>query len=254
MKTLKSFLVLGLMVGTLFAEGVKEQKEMEIQGEIVKVDEVSEQALNMNVLRIQVRTRAEEMTMAHLGPAWSLGTDLKKGDQVTLRARVEEENRLMVREMVCNKTQYRIRDENYSPLWLKTRLREEKCFYNPQKEKLMKGKIEEMYAYEPSLVLEAKVKSQDGETMNVRFAPEWYLESRMRIGDEIELRGSEVKSDARMMILAREMRNLRTHQEIALRNGEGFPLWKKTGEGSGDNKTGRIGTVGKKEGVNHGKR
>ena len=45
------------------------------------------------------------------------------------------------------------------------------------------------------------------------------------MGDELEVRGSAVKNNGEMMIMAREMRNLRMNREIALRNAQGFPDW-----------------------------
>ncbi|MEO0185837.1 MAG: hypothetical protein ABIL20_08585, partial [candidate division WOR-3 bacterium] len=40
----------------------------------------------------------------------------------------------------------------------------------------------------------------------------------------------EADVDGQKMIIAREMRNLRTRQEIQLRNREGFPEWCGKGE------------------------
>jgi hypothetical protein len=95
--------------------------------------------------------------------------------------------------------------------------------------------------------MEAKIKEENGELVRVRFAPEWYLKNRIRLGDELEIRGCEVKLDGEKMLLVREMRNLRTKQEIALRNREGFPEWRGKEEGMGPH--GREhGRMGKKEG------
>ena len=98
--------------------------------------------------------------------------------------------------------------------------------------------------------MEAEVKLENGEIVRVRFAPEWYLRNKFRLGDELELRGSEVRTNGQIMILAREMRNLRTKTEMTLRNKQGFPEWRRSRMGERGGTSHPYG--GKKPG--HGKK
>ena len=61
--------------------------------------------------------------------------------------------------------------------------------------------------------------------MRVRLAPDWYLKNQLRIGDDVEFIGDEVEEDG--MIMAREVRNLRTNLEIALRTKQGATHWQE---------------------------
>ncbi|MDD5529937.1 MAG: hypothetical protein PHX21_07900 [bacterium] len=248
MKTLIgiSSVLLVVLTNTLFGE--EERKEVEITAEVIKVEEIAEKSVDVNILRVQIKTQAGEIITARLGPVWLLEKDLKEGEQITIKGRLAEENQFMAREMSRNNETIQIRDNNYAPAWLKLRLKEEKCFYNPMNERLLRCRIEEMYVYKPSLIVEARVKSENGETVQVKFAPEWYFQNHLRVGDEIELRGSQVKSDGQIMILVREMRNIRAQQEFVLRTGEGFPLWQRAREGSQGK---QIGYIGNKGGSSH---
>lgn len=226
-------LLLGLCSALFAAETT------EITGEVVKSEEIKDPQTNTYMLRIQVRLRNQgdekqiqnqEMVNAHLGPVWMFDTDLNPGDEVVLKGAYKEQNHFMVQEMVRNNVRYRIRDENGEPLWIRERVRLRNHFYNPATEKSLKCKIDELYAEKETNMMVAQAKLENGETIQLRFAPEWYLQNRLRIGDEIELRGSEADVDGQKMIIAREMRNLRTRQEIQLRNREGFPEWCGKGE------------------------
>ncbi len=222
MKILTSLIISLMMIsGALYAE------EIELKGEVIKIEEIAEPSNDVQILQVQLRTQNREMVMARLGPAWYMDTELKPGDEITVKGDFTDDNKFRVREMVCNTVRYQIRGEDHEPLWLRTKLREKSHFYNPQNEKAIKGKIEDIYVNEKTSMMEAQVKSENGETVRVRFAPEWYLQNRLRLGDELELRGSEIKFDGKPMILTREIRNLRTNQEITLRNEQGFPDWCK---------------------------
>lgn len=222
-------------------------EEVELKGEVTDVIEIAEDDGEVDILRAQIRTQNREMVMVHLGPKWVLDEDLEEGEEITIRGRFREDNQFMVREMIRNTVRYQLRNDDYEPLWLRTRLQEENHFYNPLNEGKKKGKIEEIYIDEKSKMMEAKIKEESGKLVRVRFAPEWYLRNRIRLGDELEIRGCEVKLDGEIMLLVREMRNLRTSEEIALRNREGFPEWRGKGEGRGPH--GREhGRMGKKEG------
>lgn len=208
-----------MISGALYAE------EIELKGEVIQIEEIAEPSSGVNILQVQLRTENREMVMAHLGPAWYLDTELKPGDEITVKGEFTDEDKLMVREMLRSTVRYQLRDKDCEPLWLRTRLRERIHFYNTLNEKGIKGKVDDIYVDEKTSMMEAQVKSENGETVRVRFAPEWYLHNSLRLGDELELRGSEIKSDGEIMILIREMRNLRTNQEITLRNKQGFPDW-----------------------------
>ncbi|MBA7659377.1 hypothetical protein ES703_67355 [subsurface metagenome] len=236
-----TIIILLLGIVTLSAE------EVELKGKVVEVIEIAEDDGEVNILRAQIRTQNREMVMTHLGPVWLLDEDLEEGEEITIRGKYREDNQFMVREMIRNTIRYQLRGEDYEPLWLRTRLREENHFYNPLNEGKRKGKIEEIYIDEKSKMMEAKIREDNGELVRVRLAPEWYLKNRIRLGDELEIRGCEVKPDGEIMLLVREMRNLRTRKEIALRNREGFPEWR--GKEEGRDPHGREqGRMGKKEG------
>lgn len=211
----------------------------EITGEVIKSEEMKDSETNTYMLRIQVRLKNQgdarqiqnqEMVNAHLGPAWMFNTDFNPGDEVMLKGKYKEQNQFMVQEMVRNNIRYRIRDENGEPLWIRERVRLRTHFYNPTTEKSLKCKIDELYVEKETNMMVAQARLQNGEKIQLRFAPEWYLQNRLRIGDEIELRGSETNIDGQKMMIAREMRNLRTRQEVQLRNREGFPEWCGNGE------------------------
>jgi len=234
-KTSTILTILLVSVACLWAQ------EIEITGEVINVDEVAYEEGDVYVLQAQIRTRTQERIMVELGPAWMLESDIEPGDEITVRGKYLEANHLRVRVMVCNTVRYIVRDDDYAPLWLKTRLRTENHLYNPQTETTVKGEVTELYLEDDdvSATMEAKVKTQNGELVRVRLAPEWYLRSRLRVSDEIELRGSEVDDMGEMMIMAREMRNLRTNLEIALRNAQGFPDWRGKVEGMHKEEHGR---------------
>lgn len=228
-----SLLLLGLC-GALFAV-----ETTEITGEVIKCEETKDPETNTYMLRIQVRLRNQgdekqiqnqEMVNAHLGPVWMFDTDLNPGDEVVIKGKYKEHNQFMVQEMVRNNVRYRIRNENGEPLWIRERVRLRNHFYNPATEKLLKCKIDELCIEKETNVIVGKAQLENGETVQLRFAPEWYLQNRLRVGDEIELRGSKAYVDGQKMIIVREMRNLRTRNEIQLRNREGFPEWCGKGE------------------------
>ncbi len=131
-----------------------------------------------------MQTKNQEMIHAQLCPRWFLDKDIENGDELILTGKYMEKNKYMVKEMVRNRVRYRIRGKKFEPLWLKTRLRAERHFYNPKTEKLLKGKIEELYMDEPSDMMEARIRmekgKQMGELIRVRLAPEWFLQNRVR--------------------------------------------------------------------------
>ncbi|MGB7056013.1 MAG: hypothetical protein WBE28_11915 [bacterium] len=200
-------------------------QEIEVTGEVVTVDEVAYEDGDVYVLQAQIRTRNQERIMAEIGPAWFLESDVAPGDEVTVRGKYLEADKFRVREMIRNNVRHLIRNEGYEPLWLRTRLRAENHLYDPRSEKTIKGDIADLYLEDDSETMEAVVETQSGELVRVRLAPEWYLRNRLRVGDEIEVRGATVKDKGEMMIMAREMRNLTTNLETALRNRQGFPDW-----------------------------
>ena len=196
-------------------------------------------------MHVQLRTRDSEVVVAQLCPAWFLDSDLEENEEIAVFGRFTNSNGLTVREMVRATVRYTVRDEEYEPLWLRTRLEQRNRFYDPRTERRMKCRIDEIYIDEPSSMMEAQVRNENGERVRVRFAPEWFLRKRLRLGDEVELRGSAVGPESDVMILAREMRNSRTREETKLRSREGFPMWRRNG---GENRERRGGHMGKKEG------
>jgi hypothetical protein len=243
-KLIVTMIILLVGIVTLSAE------EVELKGEVTEVIEIADDNVDdngeVNILRAQIRTQNREMVMAHLGPVWTIDEDLEEGEEITIRGRFREDNQFMVREMIRNNVRYQLRDEDYEPLWIRTRLQEKRHFYNPLDERKIKGKIEDIYMEKGSAMMGARIKTEDGKLVRVRFGPEWYLQNRLRLGDELELRGSEVRLDGQTMIITREMRNLRTKQEIALRNREGFPEWRcgaceEEGRGPHGREHGRMG-------------
>ncbi|UCD04893.1 MAG: hypothetical protein JSV98_07155 [candidate division WOR-3 bacterium] len=210
-----------LLVGLTFLFA----QEIEVTGEVINIDEVTDEDAGYTMLQAQIRTRTQERIMLELGPAWYIESEVEVGDEVTARGRYLEASKIRVRQMICNNVTSEIRSEDYQPLWLRTRLRAENHLYDPRTEETVKGEVTDLYIDETSETMEAMVKAQNGELVRVRLAPEWYLRSRVRVGDELEVRGSTVKDKGETMIMAREMRNLRTNLEIALRNAQGFPDW-----------------------------
>ncbi len=239
-------IVAGALAFIIILTGFMLAEEIELSGEIDAIEEVfSEEEGNINLIKLQLKTRTREMVEAHLGPAWYLEDELKVGDEIDCIGKFEEDNKFRVRVMVRNTVRREIRGEEYEPLWLRTRLEEKNQFYNPLREKQMKGTIEDLYMYVDNTHMEAKVKLEDGETVRVRFSPEWFLHNQLRMGDELEIRGSEVKCGGQVMVLARLMRNLRTKFEISLRNRMGFPVWREMRHTKPDSKEKKAGRARK---------
>jgi hypothetical protein len=220
MKRLSTTIMIFLLAATLLPA-----QEVEITGDVTSVDEIAYEDGDVYVLQAQIRTRNQERIMAEIGPAWFLENDVAPGDEVTVCGKYLEAERFMVREMIRNNVRQLIRNEEYEPLWLRTRLRAENHLYDPRTERTIEGDIADLYIEEDSGTMEAMIETQSGELVRIRLAPEWYLRNRLRVGDEIEVRGATVKDKGEMMIMAREMRNLRTNLETALRNRQGFPDW-----------------------------
>lgn len=219
MRILTGAMVAISIAGILFAG------DIEVTGEIVDIQSAKLEDYNIDILQMQLRLQDREMIMAHLGPAWMFNIEFEEGDEVTCIGKYNGDNQFMVREVLRNTVRYLVRGEDYEPLWLRTRLQSENHIYNPQNEEMVKGTIEDLYVDKQSLIMEAQVKTENGENIRVKLAPEWYLQNKLRLGDELELRGSAVKSEGQIMILTQQMRNLRTQQEIMLRNHQGFPSW-----------------------------
>jgi hypothetical protein len=221
MRLLTALLVLIVAAPILGSEDVV------LTGQVVAVEHGPAEKGDADVLQIRFRTRNEEQVRAHLCPEWFLESDLEENEEMTLHGRFDDEGGFRVREMVRNEVRLKLRNESYEPLWLRTRLQQRSHFYNPRTERPMRCKIAEIYVDEPSSMMEAQVRVENREQVRVRFAPEWYLRKHLRLGDELELRGSEVGSGDEAMVLVREMRNIRTRREVTLRNREGFPMWRE---------------------------
>jgi hypothetical protein len=216
-------LIVPLVIFAQTDTGVTED-EVTIEGEVVEIEEVLPSNGQVNVIQAKIKTQNKETIQAHLGPKWFLDDEIEVGDKLKLQGALKE-NKLQVRVMVRDTNRYNIRNEEGEPLWVRTRLQEKKCIYNPVKEKAMKGKIEELYVTGEALYLEAQVRVKENERVRVQLGPEWFLRNRVRVGDEIEVRGSDADFDGGRMLLVREMKNLRNKEELKLRNRQGFPQW-----------------------------
>jgi hypothetical protein len=204
-------LIVPLVILAQADAGVTEE-EVIVEGEVVEVEEVSPPYGEVNVIQAKIKTQNKEMLQAQLGPAWFLDEDIKVGDKLKLQGALKE-NKLQVKVIEKNTHRYNIRNEEGEPL------------YNPVKEKTMKGRIEELYLERKTLKFEAWVRIRENERVRVQLGPEWFLRNRVRVGDEIEVRGSESGFDGGKLLLVREMRNLRNKEEVTLRNRLGFPQW-----------------------------
>ena len=199
-------------------------EEVTVDGEVVEVGEVLPPGGEVNVVQARIKTQNQEMIQAQLGPKWFLNDEIEVGDKLKLQGALKQNN-LQVKTMIRDTNRYNIRNEEGEPLWVRKRLQEKKCIYNPVKEKAMKGKIEELYLTGKTQNLEARVQTGENERVRVQLGPEWFLRNRVRVGDEIEFRGSDVDFDGGQMLLVREMKNLRNKEELKLRNKQGFPQW-----------------------------
>jgi hypothetical protein len=211
--------LLFVMTGALFAE------DIEVSGEVVNIDEITDSETDTEILQARIRLQNREMLEAHLCPSWYLEDELTVDDQVTLIGKYGEGGEFKVREIIRNEVRRDIRDADLTPLWLKTQLESQHQFYNPEDEIQTEGTVEDLYVETNTSMMEAKVKLENGETVRVRLAPEWYLRSQLRIGDDVEFIGDEVEEDG--IIMAREVRNLRTNLEIGLRTKQGAAHWQE---------------------------
>jgi len=212
----------------LLGIGFLSAQEIKIKGEVIEKREVFSEEFNTEIIELSLKTEDGKTLTASLCPRWFLNFDVQKGEKIELlgRFREQEQLRFMVREIIKNEFRYQIRDRNYNPLWIRTPIRMRYCFYNPQTEIYVKGKIKEIYVVSPyTLLMEADMTLENGEIVRLRLAPSWYLGEKIKIGDEIEVRGSQITFDGEKMIMVREMQNLRTREMITLRDMQGFPLW-----------------------------
>jgi hypothetical protein len=216
-------------------------EDVVLSGEVIGIGENPSPSGETDILEIELESGDGERVRAHICPAWFLESDIEENEEITLTGRFSEDGSFRVREMVRNQTRREVRNDNYEPLWLRTRLQQRNHFYNPRSERILRCRVEQIYIDEPSSMMEAQVRLENRQQVRVRFAPEWYLRRRLRLGDELELRGSEVGSGDEGMVLAREVRNLRTRQEIALRNREGFPMWRERDRERQRERAGRTG-------------
>lgn len=220
MKLLTTITVLLIvMTGALFAE------DIEVSGEVVSIDEITDSETGTEVLQARIRVQNRDMIEAHLCPSWYLEEDLAPEDRVTLIGKYGEGGAFKVREIIRSEVRRDIRDELYVPLWLKTQLQSQHHIYNPEDEVQNEGTVEDLYVETNTSMMEAKVKLESGETVRVRLAPDWFLKNQLRVGDEVEFIGDEVEEDG--IIMAREVRNLRTNLEIALRTKQGATHWQE---------------------------
>lgn len=224
MKTVTRLMIVLIGVSFLFAQ------EAELEGEIIEVKEVPALEGDYTILEVKMQIQDKGLVKAQLGPVWFLEKQVIAGEKIMVKGQYDEEHRLIVRAYKYGKEPYNIRSKEYKPLWVKSQIQEKGLIYNPKKEKMMRGRIEALYIDETSSQMEAVVKSEEGENVRVRFAPEWFLKNRVRVGDELELKGSEVKAREDILILTRELTNIRTKEDIILRNTEGFPDWHEEGE------------------------
>lgn len=205
-------------------------QDTDIKGQVVQVREVADVSNEGEIIQVRIQTQNRETITARLGPKWFLDHDIELGEELSLTGQCGDDSCLMVREMVRNQIRYRLRGAEGEPLWIRTQLRADKSFYNPKNERSYKGRIDDLYIDAATESMEGRLRvengAQKGETIRIRFAPEWYLRNQLRVGDQIELRGSGNQGEAQM-IMAREMRNLRTRTELTLRNKLGFPMWRQ---------------------------
>jgi len=233
-----------VLITILLGIGILSAQEIKIKGEVIEKREVFSEEYNTEIVELSIKTEDGKIVIASLCPKWFLSFDIQKGEKIELlgRFREQEQFRFMVREIIKNEFRYQIRDRNYNPLWIRTPVRMRNCFYNPQTEVCVKGKIKEICIVSPySLLVEANIALENGEIVRLRLAPSWYLRERIKVGDEIEVRGSQIRLDGEKMIMVREMQNLRTREIITLRDMQGFPLWSgyRKGEGGVGRETGR---------------
>jgi len=212
----------------LLGIGILSAQEIKIKGEVLEKREVFSEEYGTEIVELSIKTEDGKIVTASLCPKWFLSFDIQKGEKIELLGKFQEQEQLRfrVREIIKNEFRHQIMDRNYNPLWIRKFVRMRYCFYNPQTEVYAKGKIKEIYIVSPySLLMEADMTLENGETVRLRLAPSWYLRERIKIGDEIEVRGSQIALDSEKMIMVREMRNLRTREMITLRDMQGFPLW-----------------------------
>jgi len=219
-----------LILCILLVFSITYAEDITVAGDVVSIDEITDPVSNADMLRVQLRLQNRATLMVHLCPLWYLDEDIAPGDEITVSGEIDGDNFLVARHMIRNMVPYELRNENLEPLWVRAPLQSTNQFYNPMKEKQLSGTIEDIYIDEHTNIIESRVKDGNGAVIRVRLAPAWYLQSRVRLADEVELRGSEVTSDGQVIFLAREMRVLRTNIEIALRNRQGFPDWCGKGE------------------------
>ncbi|OVE76395.1 hypothetical protein BVX98_06150 [bacterium F11] len=71
------------------------------------------------------------------------------------------------------------------------------------------------------------LKTDDGQSIEVRLAPIWFLEMqghKIQIGDQILVKGSVIKKDKKSLLIASTV--LRNAETLTLRDDEGIPVWR----------------------------
>lgn len=224
MRSIKVIIPLLIVLSIVYAE------ETEINGDVLTVERIAEPVSTVAIVRVQLRLQNRTTLSVDLCPPWYLDHDIAPGDELTVTGEIVDDDMLIARAMTHHDTHYELRTNDFEPLWLRTRLQTMNQFYNPLKEKQISGTIEDIFIDKHTSIIESSVRTEDGALVRVQLAPDWYLQNRVRLGDEIEARGSEAGSSGQTVLLTREMRVLRTNTEIALRDRQGFPDWCGKGE------------------------
>ena len=113
--------------------------------------------------------------------------------------------------------------------------------YDAQTEVTVKGQVTEVGTY-PSMGPGAAqgmnyrgviLKTDQGD-LKVHLGPAWYMDEQklaLKKGDTLEVTGAKTTQDQETVILAREV--TLDGKKIALRDNQGFPVWRGQGRGMG---------------------
>lgn len=86
-----------------------------------------------------------------------------------------------------------------------------------------------------NLIKQIIVETKDKKRYTVELGPE-YIVPKIKVGDEVKITGSYTEVPGKgKLVLAREMVNTRTREQVRLRDENGFPRW--SGRSSGKRRT-----------------
>ncbi len=241
------------------------QTEVTLTGTVVAVQEAQGFRGGMPFLQVTLKDAEGQKYLVYLGPTWYLEgkLTLAEGDKITVvgsLVRAANGEWVVAREVehLRTRTRLQLRDEQGFPRWIRNRGRARNRLYSQGQEVELSGKVVALRTTTPPRgfypAVEVEVETSTGKRQKVLLGPTWFVQDRVKVGDEITVLGAQVSVSGEPLVLAREMVNERTQERTQLRTRDGVPVWQRGGAWfrSSPMNRGRSG-VGRGAGMGRGK-